>query len=451
MEDDNNRPKRIIGLKAIAEYLKTSPRNIYRWEKELGFPLHRVGGTKGRSVFVEVDELEEWLKKTDHTRRAKLKSSKISPRFRQLSLVTVILLLLVLIPFFIYLVTSTKSASLNPVTYEIFGKMVNLKNYKGETLWSFQAWHDFILRKSWVNNPRISLADINGDGFNEVITAPYHSATNQYTLTLFDHKGKEIWSKAIKADISFQGIRFLKDYIPIRNIFCKRRDGSWVIISAWRHDVRFVSTILTLSIEGQILSQFINPGHLSRVMTFDLDGDGEKEILVSATHNLLNGDGVLVVLPLVGYSGLTPPNRIEPEYQYRADFLKRYIADNTPLSTFKECLRFRKPSYLRELHETYTFATINDFAENRLSVYFYPWRILPQHIRLGFLIILDSQLNILDIVPESILIQEYNSLLLDRPTLPSLSELGKIVANNIFKWQKGQWVHLKQVRLNQLN
>ncbi|MCP2620258.1 hypothetical protein NLC35_03315 [Candidatus Aminicenantes bacterium AC-334-K16] len=439
MDPDNNRPKRIIGLKAIAEYLNTSPRNIYRWEKELGFPLHRVGGSKGRSVFVEVDELEEWLKKTDLSRRAKEKSKKIFSQIRQRPVVIVIFLLLTLIPLFIYLITSHNSTSANPVTYEIFGKMVKLKNYRGETLWSLQAWHELIIKETWDLNHRISLADIDGDGLNEVIASPYHPENNQYTLTLFDHNGKAIWSKTIKVNISFQGLRFIKDFIPIRNIFCRRQDDSWVIVTAWRHNVRFVSIIMTLTPKGQIINEFINPGHLSRIIVCDLDSDGEKEILFSGTHNLLNGEGVLVVLPLVGYSGITPPNRIEPEYKYRADFLKRYIADNTPLGEPQACLRFRKPPYFKKLIQTYAFANIESFSENRLSVYFYPWNELPHVTSLGFLFVFDSNLKIMDVIPESLFLHKYNNLSLSNSHLPTLNELTEAAAKNVLRWVQDHW------------
>ena len=49
MNEDSN-SKRLIGIKAIADYLEMSPRNVYRWEKELGLPLHRVSGAHGHRV-----------------------------------------------------------------------------------------------------------------------------------------------------------------------------------------------------------------------------------------------------------------------------------------------------------------------------------------------------------------------------------------------------------------
>ena len=53
---------RLLGIKAIADYLNISERNVYRWENELGLPLRRVAGSKGRRAYVDLDELEGWMR-----------------------------------------------------------------------------------------------------------------------------------------------------------------------------------------------------------------------------------------------------------------------------------------------------------------------------------------------------------------------------------------------------
>jgi hypothetical protein len=51
---------RLDSWKAIAEYLQRDVATVSRWEKSLGLPVHRVGGT-GRSVFAYTAEIDEWL------------------------------------------------------------------------------------------------------------------------------------------------------------------------------------------------------------------------------------------------------------------------------------------------------------------------------------------------------------------------------------------------------
>ena len=51
---------RLDSWKAIAEYLQRDLATVRRWEKSLGLPVHRVGGT-GRSVFAYTSEINAWL------------------------------------------------------------------------------------------------------------------------------------------------------------------------------------------------------------------------------------------------------------------------------------------------------------------------------------------------------------------------------------------------------
>ena len=55
---------RLDSWKAIAEYLQRTERTVRRWEQELGLPVRRVSGERGRSVFAYVSEIDQWLKDT---------------------------------------------------------------------------------------------------------------------------------------------------------------------------------------------------------------------------------------------------------------------------------------------------------------------------------------------------------------------------------------------------
>ncbi|MGD0227361.1 MAG: hypothetical protein ABSF71_33975 [Terriglobia bacterium] len=58
----NTSPRKLVGWKEIAEYLRTSTRTAQRWERELGLPVHHAGSSKGYSVFAYAEEFETWLK-----------------------------------------------------------------------------------------------------------------------------------------------------------------------------------------------------------------------------------------------------------------------------------------------------------------------------------------------------------------------------------------------------
>lgn len=57
-------PERLDSWKAIAQYLQRDERTVQRWERELGLPVRRVSGGRGRSVFAYVAEIDAWLKVT---------------------------------------------------------------------------------------------------------------------------------------------------------------------------------------------------------------------------------------------------------------------------------------------------------------------------------------------------------------------------------------------------
>jgi tetratricopeptide (TPR) repeat protein len=52
--------RRLDSWKEIASFFGRDERTVNRWEKELGLPIHRLPGTKGR-VYAYVEELSAWL------------------------------------------------------------------------------------------------------------------------------------------------------------------------------------------------------------------------------------------------------------------------------------------------------------------------------------------------------------------------------------------------------
>src|SRR5271155_4565247 len=52
--------ERLDSWKEIAVFFGRDERTVSRWEKELGLPVHRLPGAKGR-VYAYTDELSAWL------------------------------------------------------------------------------------------------------------------------------------------------------------------------------------------------------------------------------------------------------------------------------------------------------------------------------------------------------------------------------------------------------
>ena len=64
--------------KEIADYLKRSEKTCRRLEQELKLPVHRLEETPKARVFAYKDEIDRWIKETQHSEEATLTSSEIT-------------------------------------------------------------------------------------------------------------------------------------------------------------------------------------------------------------------------------------------------------------------------------------------------------------------------------------------------------------------------------------
>jgi predicted DNA-binding transcriptional regulator AlpA len=49
--------------KEVAQYVGRSRRTLQRWERDLGFPVHRPAGRLRSAVMAVSTEIDEWVKK----------------------------------------------------------------------------------------------------------------------------------------------------------------------------------------------------------------------------------------------------------------------------------------------------------------------------------------------------------------------------------------------------
>ncbi len=60
--------------KEVAQYVGRSPRTIQRWERDLGFPVHRPAGRLRSSVLALPTEIDDWIKGTPTLRPPAVRS-----------------------------------------------------------------------------------------------------------------------------------------------------------------------------------------------------------------------------------------------------------------------------------------------------------------------------------------------------------------------------------------
>ncbi|UCH97817.1 MAG: MerR family transcriptional regulator, partial [Candidatus Aminicenantes bacterium] len=312
--------KQLIGIKAIARYLDMSVRNIYYWEKKLGLPIHRVSGHTGYRIYAYKEEIDRWLQDKDaKTLKGAKHKKKILP-----AIISICILIPILLIFLLSQFPGDESNGL--ASFSVDGKIIHVKNSKGDILWSIN--HGYIFNERELKNI-LDTSNIDNDPQKELVACIYDLLhKDKYSITLFDHDGRIIWKRMMTPKYTFSEIE-IKDYfrpMPVR--FARSKTKEILIISKWIHMERFLSIIACHNLEGDLVSQYHHTGQLeSSLELIDLDGDGCVEIVFGGTNNLLNGEAIIGVLPLEGFYGINPPYQVEPEYNDQTFNLENYIAD----------------------------------------------------------------------------------------------------------------------------
>lgn len=445
----NQNSKRLIGIKAIADYLEMSPRNVYRWEKELGLPLHRLSGAQGHRVYAEVEELESWLAgRVDGGKIIeKPGKSRLPALIGTVSLVSaaIVIVLLIIIgntsggrP---GSVEATQAAG-GPAVLTLREGLVHVLDRAGETLWIY------IHAKEGLKDSDLarysSLRDIDSDGANEVAASSFNPEDNSYHLNLFDHDGQVIWTTGIDEARTFGGVRINNDYYCEDVIFGRTPEGKDVIFAMWRNKSRFLSIISCHNLSGDLICKYLHTGHVMNLILFDLDGDGTEEIFFCGTNNLLNGEAVIVVLPLTGFHGVCPPYRVEPEYVEEAYRLRMYIPDNPTPGNQLAYIRFRPTEYLKEFKPTWAFAVLDNMEASGFNarIDYIGLQLSGEPIFPYFSF--DRNLQLEYAFPSAGLIKHFPDLRRMGEIDISLEQYLDALAANVLRWQDGEWVPVEK-------
>lgn len=437
---------RLVGIKTIADYLDTSERNVYRWEKKFGLPLRRVAGSKGYSVYVYISELEEWLQQRESSSSSGKKNIRKIASWGAL----IILALIIIVVITVFIVNSRYERTLksleasknlpNPMFSSFEGNVVFIKNQDGENIWSYEDSDNKISSKDLYKSSCIDFLDIDKDGANEVIARKYDSSEDRYYLTLFDNDKTVLWQTHITNQQMFNGLSLESDFCPLDIKFAHLRDKSCSIVTHWQHRGRFLSLISSHNSKGELLGKYIHVGHLSRLKIHDLDGDGNEEILFSGTNNLLNGEGVLGVLDLNGFKGVSPPYQVEPEYNHLAHDLHIYVPDNPEKGNQRAYLRFKRTHHLEELQGVHIFAELDNIDGEVIHVQVNSWFSESLSQLFGLLYVLDNQFKLKYVFANSPMKKCYPDLLEGGKIEIGLDELSSICSKSLFRWGNGGWI-----------
>jgi hypothetical protein len=432
-----SKKERINGIKAIAEYLDTTDRNVYRWEEELGLPLHRVAGSKGRSVYAEVDELEDWIS-ARNSRKKHPKEIRLINKW-MLPLATVVLIIFAVL-YFMPIKPEPKD-KLNPITASVKDGYTRVKNVHGEILWSLRSNDKTTKGYPWEDYPCILIEDIDSDQLNEVIAREYVPKERKYYLKFLDYDNFILWRIGITNEFKFRGeVNLVSNFFPKQIEIAKDNDHTTKIITLWQHYGRFLTAITACNLDGKISNKYFHIGHLSGIHLWDYNNDGVDEIVFAGTNNLLNGEGILGVLSLHNFSGISPPYEVDPDHLIYKSRLNIYVPTNPVYGNQLFYIRFKKTEFLKEFQlQQFIFAEIDSADRGALNIRNYPYSHEKSSNGFGFLFTFNNEMKISTVVGNPPLLALYDTFLKNGDINIPLEELQGIFEKNVFQWDKEQW------------
>ena len=199
----------------------------------------------------------------------------------------------------------------NPSDYKIEGESVLLFNNTDQFLWSVEMGHTpEYLESDSPQKPiyrRLQIHDYDGDGKNEVIlgTAIKQHEFNGH-LTFLESDGSVKWTFSDHPVVSYGGVEYTNNY-GVGFIYPFRHENAMThdFYVRFSHMPWFPNRLVRFDVDGNILNEFIHPGGIYDMEMYDIDQDGEYEILIGGTNNAFNSAAV-AIMPSRTYSGTTP-------------------------------------------------------------------------------------------------------------------------------------------------
>jgi hypothetical protein len=306
----NARRKELHSWKAIAVYLDLSVRTAQSYEKNFGLPVRRPPeGSKAR-VLAYTDELDAWMRQRFELGVATAPGAPVSvrhPNHRQWTRRAVFAFVLLLVSALVWSFQAGKSRPGGPFRCSVVGIALEVYDGYGKVLWA-KAFPG-LLSTSYArtSDPRGAadpylVADLEGDGANEVLFNywPADQSSDNGVLYCFESDGRIRWTFRFGRPVVWGERQFSESFFGylIRSLKAK---GKHYVVATGVHAIYFPCQVALLdAVTGELIGEYWHPGWFHDALPYDLDGDGEPELLLAGINNPgpLVGSPVLAALRL---------------------------------------------------------------------------------------------------------------------------------------------------------
>ncbi|MBI4910167.1 MAG: hypothetical protein HY820_41500 [Acidobacteria bacterium] len=274
MSPGHENGKELTSWKEIAAFLGVSVRSAQRYETELGLPVRRLGGDKGRAVAGDVEDLVAWKKQ-----------NLAAPRFWQLprflrwySIGATAVILAMSVPLVRNAVERWKTGKPH-ASYWLHSTLV-ATDQQGREVWR----RGFPGLPMGGNQSRFH-GDLDGDGRVETLV-PYASAQRDEIgsyIHCISENGEEVWKIEPRRAVSdrrtkFTGVYVFRDYKVFPS---PEKDGTQWTVATFAHHFAYPSVAVVVDGTGQTRGEYWHSGHLEWVHVADLDKDGRHELVLA--------------------------------------------------------------------------------------------------------------------------------------------------------------------------
>ena len=311
----------LTSWKEIAAYINCDERTCLRWEKKYGLPVHRIDEMAKATVFAYKDELDRWLDKfTDSKSFPQGSHTRISEGKRIFYFLLAAFAALAALT----LLLSRFGKYSQPAGFRIENAQLVVLDEMGKELWRFDTgienlesereYRDhFQFKKRLLARrflPHLIIKDINHDKRAEVLfSIQTQDEADEGRLFCFNHRGITLWEFQAGGMKRFGEEIFSADYrIHGIDVYDLEGDGNLEIVIIASHRFFFPTQLAVLDAKGHILGEYWNAGHLADIAFVDLNEDGEKEILAAGINNEYT-TGCLVVFDWNQVKGSSPQGK----------------------------------------------------------------------------------------------------------------------------------------------
>jgi len=342
-------PGRLNGWKEIALHLGKGARTVQRWEKLYGLPVHRLGREGGEIVFAFRDEIDRWVARTERERAANGDEPPGDPEAEaggdppglpaptpQAALpapsrrgwaVAAGLLLVVAAALAAPSVLrrpagrpwAAAGSDRQPVAWRLGSERLAVFDMAGAPIFEHRFGFPLLATTSsetWpthVGGPPVVIADVDGDGRNEVLVRPNAVERAERKLYCFEADGRVRFVHQPTGTRRFGDDEYAEPWLAHRVFATRAPDGARRLWAVFTHGLLFPSVLQELDMrDGTVVQEYWSNGFIETVQ--EDRWAGRPVVFVGGTNNDFRAASLAVFRP-EAVAGSTPA--VRPGYACR--------------------------------------------------------------------------------------------------------------------------------------